>query len=86
VSARLSYTYESKQFLSEVNAAAESQDAYGLTNLRLIYLTDSDLQVSLFAKNLFDVDYLVLADDFGFGVVTARGQPKMFGIEVSQRF
>ncbi|MCW8833966.1 MAG: TonB-dependent receptor [Colwellia sp.] len=66
-------------------------DGYGLANLRITYEHVNDWQISLYANNLFDEEYLQQpvrgpGDQLGSPEIKGIGKPLMFGIEFSQTF
>lgn len=65
-------------------------DAYGLANLRITYIpNDSELSVALFARNLFDEEYLYGIGGQAMSVgspIANPGLPRMYGVEVSYNF
>jgi len=66
-------------------------DGYGIANLRITYENENDWQVSFYANNLFDEEYLQQpvrgpGDQFGSPEIKGIGKPLMYGIEFSQTF
>jgi len=85
-----SATYQSSQFFELPNNPAISQGAYVLTNIRAgVELADGRYAIGGFARNLLDRKYLIDAGNTGggFGIPTyIRGEPRVYGVEVSGRF
>ena len=90
----LIYSYRSDVFFEPENAPIAgidiSEDAYSLLNLRLgVANRDSGWEVSVFANNLLDEEYLVDAGNTGgsFGNPTfVAGPPLFWGVQVDMRF
>jgi len=66
-------------------------DGYGVANLRITYENVNDWQVSFYANNLLDEEYLQQpvrgpGDQLGSPEIKGIGKPLMFGIEFSQTF
>jgi iron complex outermembrane receptor protein len=61
------------------------QDPYQLVNLRLGYEAE-DWEVYLWAKNLFDQEYLTWFSLSGSNMYAVDGAPRTFGVTVSYRF
>jgi outer membrane receptor protein involved in Fe transport len=85
-----SATYQSKVFFELPNSEAISQKGYTLVNLRAgLDLAGGRYRVGGFARNLTNEKYLIDAGNTGggFGVPTyIRGEPRLYGVEVSGRF
>lgn len=83
-------TYQSRVFFEQPNTALISQDGYTLVNLRAgVRFGDGRYQITGFARNLFDEEYLIDAGNTGgaFGTPTfIPGEPRLYGVEVSARF
>lgn len=83
-------TYVGDHFLGLSNAAVQKQQGYVLLNTRLSYtFDDPDIELALFAKNLTDKEYRVLAFDLSgfFGSVESQyGRPREIGASVTFRF
>ena len=66
-------------------------DGYGVANLRITYENENDWQVSFYANNLLDEEYLQQpirgpGDQLGSPEIKGVGRPLMYGIEFSQTF
>ncbi|MFA6122225.1 TonB-dependent receptor [Sphingomonas sp.] len=85
-----SATYQSKVFFELPNSQAISQGGYALVNLRAgVELAGGRYQVGGFARNLLDRKYLIDAGNTGggFGIPSyIRGEPRVYGVEVSGKF
>jgi len=85
-----SVTYQSSQFFELPNSAAISQGAYALVNIRAgVELEGGKYAIGGFARNLLNRKYLIDAGNTGggFGIPTyIRGEPQVYGVEVSGRF
>jgi outer membrane receptor protein involved in Fe transport len=85
-----SVTYQSRVFFEQPNTALISQDGYTLVNLRAgVRFADGKYQITGFARNLTDEEYLIDAGNTGgaFGTPTfIPGEPRLYGVEVSARF
>lgn len=81
------YQYKSKVYFEEDNKEEESQDGYGLLNVRTGFrLPKQRLNLTFFMNNLFNEKYIIDAGNTGrnFGIPTyIAGAPRMFGVEVS---
>lgn len=87
------YQYKSKHFFEDDNGAAGGslrQDGYGVVNLRLGFTTkDGRYEVTAYADNVFDKEYLIDAGNVGtaFGIPTfIPGLPRMYGVKAAVRF
>ncbi|MFC6440861.1 TonB-dependent receptor [Bowmanella sp. JS7-9] len=65
-------------------------DAYDLVNARIVYISEDDWEVALYARNLLDEEYLLDAPG-GQGTNTGspnttRGMPRSWGVQFTQRF
>lgn len=87
------YQYKSEHFFDDDNTrfgGTLRQDGYGVVNLRAAWRSKtSRWELSAFADNLFDQDYLVDAGNFGanYGIPTfIRGEPRLYGGSASVRF
>jgi outer membrane receptor protein involved in Fe transport len=94
-----SYSWQSKVFFNDdndrptldfVDAIAESQDAYGLLNLR-VRLEDAENRWALeaYAENLLDEEYIIDAGNTGgaFGIPTLiAGTPRFYGLRITGSF
>ncbi|MET4667112.1 TonB-dependent receptor [Sphingomonas sp. PvP056] len=85
-----SVTYQSSQFFELPNSAAISQGAYALANIRAgVELENGKYAIGGFARNLLNRKYLIDAGNTGggFGIPTyIRGEPQVYGVELSGRF
>lgn len=85
-----SITYRSSLFFELPNNPVTSEGPVTLVNLRAgATLLDGRLQLTGFASNLFDRDYIIDAGNTGgsFGIPTfIRGNPRLFGLEAAFRF
>lgn len=90
MAAQVNGTYVGDHFLGLSNAAVQKEEGYVLLNARLSYrLDEPDVEFALFAKNLTDKEYRVLAFDLSgfFGNVESQyGRPREFGGSVTFRF
>jgi iron complex outermembrane receptor protein len=82
------YFWQSEIFFDPDNdAARHGQDAYGVLSASVTYTAPGErVNVSLFADNALDEEYLVnkggLAEAFGFPV-SLRGEPRRVGVRLS---
>lgn len=87
---RPSYTYKSHVFFEEENQPGIEQDAYGLLNIRLGYITNNrKYEVAFYGSNLLDEQYIIDAGNTGlvFGTPTfVAGAPRFFGMQLRARF
>lgn len=85
-----SVTYQSSVFFDIPNDPRISEGSYALVNLRAgVRFGDGRYQVTGFARNLFDEEYLIDAGNTGgvFGTATfIPGEPRLYGIELSARY
>lgn len=80
-------TWRSEQFFSIYSDPRERQGAYALVDASLwLERPSSRWSVGIVGQNLFDKNYLTVALDQGYGVVTARGRPRTLAIEGRVRF
>lgn len=90
MAAQVNGTYVGDHFLGLSNAAVQKEEGYVLLNARLSYrLDEPDVEFALFAKNLTDKEYRVLAFDLSgfFGNVESQyGRPREIGGSVTFRF
>ncbi len=90
----LIYNYRSNVFFEPENAPVAGldirEDGYSLVNLRLgIASRASGWELSLFANNLLDQEYLVDAGNTGgsFGNPTfIAGPPRFWGVQIDKSF
>ena len=87
------YQFKSDHFFDDDNAqfgGALSQDDFSLVNLRLGWRSnDGRYELSAYAENLFDEEYLIDAGNTGgsFGIPTfIAGNPRMWSISGTVRF
>ncbi|WP_162350783.1 TonB-dependent receptor [Pseudoxanthomonas gei] len=87
---RPSYTWKSKVYFEDDNAAGLEQGAYGLLNLRLGVRLDNDRwDIGVWGSNLADEEYLIDGGNTGrqFGTPTfVPGQPRAYGVTARVRF
>jgi iron complex outermembrane receptor protein len=85
-----SATYQSKEYFELPNSEPISQGAYALVNVRAgVELAGGRYQIGGFARNALDRKYLIDAGNTGggFGIPTyIRGEPRVYGVEVSGKF
>lgn len=83
-------TYQSSVFFEIPNDPLISEGSYALVNLRAgLRFGDGRYQITGFARNLFDKEYLIDAGNTGgvFGTPTfIPGEPRLYGVEVRARF
>lgn len=87
------YQYKSEHFFDDDNArfgGTLRQGAFSLVNLRAGWRSRGDRwEVSAYADNLFDKDYLIDAGNFGanYSVPTfIRGEPRLYGLSATARW
>lgn len=100
------YTWQSEVFFDDNNDIAglqqpprafvadnvqdETQDSYGLFNLRIAYTPDAgNWEVELFADNILDEEYIKDAGNTGDGLglpTFIAGAPSMYGAQVKLRY
>mgnify|MGYP000097148309 CR=1 FL=1 len=89
MTARADISYRSAIYFREFNLPLDTQGAYGLTNLALIWdSADERYRVRLFGENVFDQDYVVQmgsADNLGARYIT-YGTPRRVGAELRVNF
>jgi iron complex outermembrane recepter protein len=85
-----SYTYKSHHFFEDDNTTGLEQKGYGLFNLRGgVYYNPLHLEVSIFAYNILNEEYIVSAGNTGnlFGIPTfVPGSPITYGIRFKWDF
>jgi iron complex outermembrane receptor protein len=85
-----SYTYRSHHFFEDDNTEELEQKGFGVFNLQTgLYYYPLHLELSFFAYNMFDTDYLVSAGNTGnlFGIPTfVPGSPQTYGIRLKWDF
>lgn len=85
-----SITYRSKLFFETPNLDARSQGPVTLVNLVAGLRFGGDrFEISAFARNLFNKDYLLDAGNTGgaFGIPTfIRGEPRLYGVKLGAKF
>ncbi|WP_175623998.1 TonB-dependent receptor [Pseudocolwellia agarivorans] len=78
------------QYLEGSNAEVSLQESYAVVNLRATYtlFANSDWEASLWAKNVFDEEYLVYNLDLGFAGFTEQvyAPPRQVGITFKYEF
>lgn len=82
-------THRSRIFFELPNNPLISQDATTLVNLRAGLRFDDRLELTAYARNLFDEDYLIDAGNTGasFGYPTfIAGEPRLYGVQATVRF
>lgn len=83
-------TYSSEQFFEIPNRPELSEDGYVLVNARAgVRFGDGAYEITAFARNLTDEDYLIDAGNTGgaFGTATfIAGEPRLYGVQASARF
>ena len=84
-----SYTWKSRVFFEEENQPGIEQEGYGLLNLKGgLRLFDNKYEISAYAKNLLDNEYIIDAGNTGgaFGIPTfIAGPPRFFGFQITGR-
>jgi iron complex outermembrane recepter protein len=84
---RGSLRHESSQFFTRENRPTESASGFSVVDASVtLALNNPVIKIRAFARNLLAEKYLIYAVDQGFGVVVNRGEPRLFGIEVSGAF
>ncbi|MCL5247052.1 TonB-dependent receptor [Cellulophaga sp. 20_2_10] len=86
---RPTYTYKSKVFFEETNLPNISQDGYGLLNIRTGVTIEDRYEISLFATNVLDEEFIIDAGNTGgaFGIPTfIAGPPAFYGLQLSVKF
>lgn len=85
-----SATYQSRVFFEVPNDPLTTEDGYVLVNMRGGFrFDDGRYEISGFARNLLDEDYLIDAGNTGgaFGTTTfIAGEPRLYGIQLAARF
>lgn len=84
------YTYKTKVYFEEDNSEDESQDAFGIMNIRAgLELPKQNMILSLFVTNALNEKYIIDAGNTGsnFGIPTyIAGAPRLFGAEMRIKF
>ncbi|WP_421918945.1 TonB-dependent receptor [Marinifilum sp.] len=84
------YNYRTKVYFEESNLDIESQDAYGIFNIRGGFnLKKEKLHFNFYVNNAFDKNYLIDAGNTGrnFGIPTyIAGTPRFYGAEIKFNF
>ena len=84
------YSYRSKRAFDLTSRPQVSGGAYGLLNLKATAgPSDRNWEVSLWAKNLFDKEYVSFVADLSGSVglyETFYGAPRQFGVQVAIRY
>lgn len=86
---RPTYTYKSKVFFEETNLPNISQDGYGLLNIRTGITIQDRYEISLYATNVLDEEFIIDAGNTGgaFGIPTfIAGPPAFYGLQLSVKF
>jgi outer membrane receptor protein involved in Fe transport len=85
-----SYFYKSHHYFEDDNTEGLDQDGYGLFNLQGgIYYFPFHLELSIFAYNILEKEYLVSAGNTGslFGIPTfVPGNPQTYGVRLKWDF
>jgi iron complex outermembrane receptor protein len=83
-------SYRSRTFFREFNADEDSQEAFSLTNISLVWTSPEEkYQARLFVDNVTDEHYYqALAASTGFGTRTTSswGAPRQVGVELRAQF
>lgn len=83
-------TYSSEQFFEIPNTDRLSEDGYVLVNARAgVRFDEGRYEITAFARNLFDENYLIDAGNTGgaFGTATfIAGEPRLYGVQVGAKF
>jgi outer membrane receptor protein involved in Fe transport len=84
------YSFKSHHYFEDDNSKGLEQEGFGLFNIKSgIYYKPLQLELSIFAFNVFDEDYLVSAGNTGnlFGIPTfVPGTPQTFSINIRWDF
>tara|TARA_B100001142_G_scaffold6912_3_gene6966 strand:- start:1144 stop:3465 length:2322 start_codon:yes stop_codon:yes gene_type:complete len=89
LTAQLDFSFQDDVFFDAQNSPLLSQDSYSLYNARLSWQSANDnLELSLWARNLTDKEYLVYAFDLSFLGFNEEmiGMPRTYGIGASFSF
>lgn len=81
--------FRSREFDTLDNLDQFSQDGLWLINGRLGFVqpyNDTDLEIAMFARNIFDEEYTTFRQDFGFGPLANPARPRTWGVEVRGSF
>lgn len=80
-----SYTWQDDYFTGSENRPTFLINSYGLADLTAGYESEAGWKISLWAKNLFDTDYVNIRSDFGAtgGIGETFGAPRTYGVRVS---
>lgn len=83
-------TYSSKQFFEIPNSDRLSENGYVLVNARAgVRFDEGRYEVTAFARNLTNEDYLIDAGNTGGAFATATfiaGEPRLYGVQVAAKF
>lgn len=83
-------TYSSKQFFEIPNSERLSENGYLLVNARAgVRFDEGRYEITAFARNLTNEDYLIDAGNTGgaFGTATfIAGEPRLYGVQVAAKF
>ncbi len=85
---RADYSWRSSYYTAVSDSRYSLVPSYGVANARIgVRLEDASLDLSLWAKNLFDKDYVDTLSVANTGLVTATvGDPRTIGITVRSKF
>lgn len=89
VSYRIDGSYQDSIFTEALNTPLSEVDDYFLTNARITYFAESDLQFALEVANLTDEYYMLTKADLStsLGVVTGQpGMPRTWNLSVKKGF
>ncbi|MEM9495002.1 MAG: TonB-dependent receptor [Pseudomonadota bacterium] len=79
--------YRTREFETIENVDAFSQEGYWLGNARLALANaDGRWELALFARNIFDAEYVSLRNNLGFGTVAIAAPPRRWGGEIRASF
>jgi iron complex outermembrane receptor protein len=85
---RADYSWRSSYFTAVSNSRYAEVPSYGIANARIgVRFDDGKLDLSVWAKNLFDTDYADTLSVLATGLVTATlGDPRTVGATLRTRF
>ena len=79
--------YQSDIFFTAQNTSRDRQDDFFRSTAQLSYIEpDTNWQVDLIVRNVFDENVLIFKQDVGAGEVARRAQPRYVGLAFSGRF
>lgn len=88
--AQADFSYQTKVFFGPDNQPTESQDAYGLLNLRLTWESlNSAYRIEAFGENILDEEYFLYGADIAGineSVVVVWGRPATYGLRLTREF